>query len=147
MPESAIQVEIARTYDATPEQVWAAWVDPEQVARWWGPDCFETPLDTVVIEPRPGGRYDLTMIDTNSGTAYPVRQEIVELSAPELLVLRHEPMPEHGLHEPIVTRLEFHREDGGTRLEVTGGPYNAAMGPNAEQGWGEQLDKLARLLA
>jgi hypothetical protein len=34
-----------------------------------------------------------------------------------------------------------------TRLEVTGGPYNAATGPNAEQGWSEQLDKLARLLA
>ena len=151
MPDSAThsdhQVAITRTYDAPREQVWEAWVDPEQVARWWGPECFETPLDSIVIEPRVGGRYHLTMVDTTSGTRYPVRQEILELSAPELLVLRHEPMPEHGLLEPIVTRLEFHAHDGGTRVEVTGGPYNAEMGPNAEQGWSEQLDKLARLLS
>lgn len=150
MPDSATQnarqVEITRTYDAPPEVVWEAWVDPAQVARWWGPECFETPLDSVVIEPRQGGRYHLTMVDSRSGTEFPVRQEILEFSPPELLVLSHEPMPEHGLLEPIVTRLEFHAHEGGTRLEVTGGPYNAEMGPNAEQGWSEQLDKLARML-
>jgi uncharacterized protein YndB with AHSA1/START domain len=150
MPDSATQnarqVEIVRTYDAPPEVVWEAWVDPAQVAQWWGPDCFDTPLDSIVIEPHAGGRYDLTMVDTRSGTEFPVRQEILEFSPPELLVLSHEPMPEHGLLEPIVTRLEFHAHEGGTRLEVTGGPYNAEMGPDAEQGWSEQLDKLARML-
>ena len=151
MPDSATQsdhqVAIVRTFDAPPEQVWQAWVDPAQVAQWWGPDGFETPVDSVVIELRPGGRYDLLMVDTRTGGEFPVRQEVLEVSAPELLVLRHEPMPEHGLLEPIVTRIEFHAHDGGTRLEVTGGPYTAEMGPNAEQGWGEQLDKLARLLS
>jgi len=151
MPDSATQnahqVVISRTYDAPPEVVWAAWVDPTQVALWWGPECFETPLDSIVIEPRVGGRYHLTMVDTTSGTAFPVRQEILEISPPELLVLSHDPMPEHGLLEAVVTRLEFHPHDGGTRLEVTGGPYNAEMGAGAEQGWSEQLDKLARVVS
>jgi len=151
MPDSATQnahqVVISRTYDAAPEVVWAAWVDPAQVALWWGPECFETPLDSIVIEPRVGGRYHLTMVDTTSGTAFPVRQEILEISPPELLVLSHDPMPEHGLLEAVVTRLEFHPHDGGTRLEVTGGPYNAEMGAGAEQGWSEQLDKLARVVS
>src|SRR5215218_9998749 len=52
---------------------------------------FDAPLDSVVIEPRPGGRYDLLMVDTGSGKQYPVRQEVLEASAPELLVLRHAP--------------------------------------------------------
>ncbi len=43
MPDSATQsdrqVAIVRSFDAPPEQVRQAWVDPEQVARWWGPDC------------------------------------------------------------------------------------------------------------
>ena len=151
MPDSATQnahqVVSSRTYDAPPEVVWAAWVDPTQVALWWGPECFETPLDSIVIEPRVGGRYHLTMVDTTSGTAFPVRQEILEISPPELLVLSHDPMPEHGLLEAVVTRLEFHPHDGGTRLEVTGGPYNAEMGAGAEQGWSEQLDKLARVVS
>ena len=46
-----------------------------------------------------------------------------------------------------MTRIEFHAQDGGTRVEVTGGPYPAEMGPHAEQGWSEQFDKLARLLS
>jgi uncharacterized protein YndB with AHSA1/START domain len=151
MPDSATQsdrqVAIVRTFDAPPEQVWEAWVDPAQVAQWWGPGDFETPIDSVVIELRPGGRYDLLMVETRSGESSPVRQEIVEVSVPELLVLRHEPMPQYGLHDPIVTRVEFHAHDGGTRLELTGGPYTPEMGPHAEQGWAEQLDKLVRLLS
>ena len=150
MPDSATQsdrhVAIVRTFEAPPEQVFEAWVDPAQVAQWWGPECFETPADSVVIELRPGGRYDLLMVDTSSGNQYPVRQEILEVSVPELLVLRHEPMPEHGLLEAIMTRVEFHEQDGGTRVEVSGGPYSAEMGPNAEAGWNQQLDKLVRLL-
>ena len=56
-------------------------------------------------------------------------------------------MPDHGMLKEIVTRIEFHAHEGGTRVEVTGGPYPAEMGAFAEQGWGQQFDKLARLLS
>jgi uncharacterized protein YndB with AHSA1/START domain len=151
MPDSATQsdyqVAIVRTFDAPPEQVWQAWADPAQVAQWWGPDGFETPVDSVVIELHPGGRFDLLMVDTRTGNEFPVRQEVLELSAPELLVMRHEAVPEHGMLKPIVTRIEFHAHEGGTRVEVSGGPYPAEMGAFAEQGWREQFDKLVRLLS
>jgi uncharacterized protein YndB with AHSA1/START domain len=151
MSDSATQpdyeVAIVRTLDAPPERVWEAWVDPLQVAQWWGPDGFETPPDSVVIELRVGGRYDLMMVDTRSGGEFPVRQEVLEVSAPELLVLRHEAMPDHGMLKPVVTRIEFHEHEGGTRVEVSGGPYPAEMGAFAEQGWREQFDKFARLLS
>jgi hypothetical protein len=54
-------------------------------------------------------------------------------------------MPEFGL-EATTTRVELHDEDGRTRLTVTGGPYTDEMRGNAETGWSQQLDKLARLL-
>jgi uncharacterized protein YndB with AHSA1/START domain len=151
MPDSATQSEkqiaITRTFDATPEQVWQAWTDPAQVVHWWGPEGFETPPDSVVIELRPGGRYDLVMVDTRTGGEFPVRQEVLEASPPGLLVLCHEPMPDHGMLQEIVTRIEFHAHEGGTRVEVSGGPYPAEMGAFAEQGWGQQFDKLERLLS
>jgi uncharacterized protein YndB with AHSA1/START domain len=87
------------------------------------------------------------MVDTRTGGEFPVRQEVLEVSPPELLVVRHEPMPEHGLLDAIVTRIEFHAHEGGTRVEVSGGPYPAEMGAFAEQGWREQFDKLGRLLS
>jgi uncharacterized protein YndB with AHSA1/START domain len=151
MPDSATQrehhVAIVRTFDAPPELVWAAWADPAQVAQWWGPDGFDVPLDSVVVELRAGGRFELLMRDMRTGNEFPVRQEVLEASAPELLVMRHEAVPEHGLLEPILTRLEFHAHNGGTRLEVTGGPYPPEMGPHAEEGWVQQLDKLARVVS
>jgi uncharacterized protein YndB with AHSA1/START domain len=147
MPDSATQVHVSRTFDAPREQVFEALVDPEQVTQWWGPEHFDVPRDSVSIDPRAGGRYDLVMVESASGREFPVRQELLEVSAPELLVMLHEPVPEHGLHEAIITRVELHEQDGSTRVEVTGGPYPPEMGPNAELGWQQQLDKLERLLS
>ena len=141
------QVEVDRTFDAPLEAVFAAFTDPDQVTEWWGPEHFHVPRESVAIDLRAGGRYDLTMVQTGSGQEFPVRQEIVEVSAPALLVLLHEPMPEFGLVEAIETRVEFHEEDGGTRVLVTGGPYPPEMGPNAQMGWEQQLDKMAGLLS
>ena len=143
---SATQVAVTRSFAASREQVFAAFVEPAQVARWWGPEHFDVPLDSVTIDPRPGGRYDLTMVEAG-GTEYPVRQEVMEIDPPALLLLRHEPMPEHGMHEAIDTRIELHEEDGGTRVEITGGPYPAEMGAGAQMGWEQQLDKLGRLIS
>src|ERR671916_331464 len=109
MPDSATQsdrhIAIVRTFDAPPEQVWQAWSDPAQVAQWWGPEGFDIPADSVAVDLRAGGRFDLLMVDPRSGTEYPVRQEVLEALPSELLVLRHEPVPEHGLLEAIMTRV------------------------------------------
>ncbi len=147
MPESATQVDVTRVFDAPREAVFAAFTDPEQVMQWWGPEHFDVPRDSVTIDLREGGRYDLTMVQTGSGHEFPVRQEILEVSSPELLILRHEPMPDFGMLEAIDTRIEFHDEGGATRVEITSGPYSAEMGPNAQMGWEQQLDKLAGLLS
>jgi uncharacterized protein YndB with AHSA1/START domain len=147
MPESATQVDVTRVFDAPREAVFAAFTDPEQVMQWWGPEHFDVPRESVTIDLREGGRYDLTMVQKDGGQEYPVRQEILELDPPELLVLRHEPMPDFGMLEAIDTRVEFHHDGGATRVEITSGPYSAEMGPNAQTGWEQQLDKLAGLLS
>lgn len=141
------EVAITRTYDASREEVWRALTEPDDVARWWGPDGFEVPRDSVDIDLRPGGRLHLVMIDGRNGQEFPVRQDILEVTAPELLVLRHEAVPEHGLDDVVVTRIELHEQEGGTRMEVTGGPYSEAMGPMAQTGWEQQLERLVQVLA
>ena len=35
---------VTRVFDAPVEQVWKAWIDSEQVMRWWGPKGFTSPL-------------------------------------------------------------------------------------------------------
>jgi uncharacterized protein YndB with AHSA1/START domain len=38
------EIVITRVFDAPIELVWKAWVDPEMVKQWWGPDGFTAPV-------------------------------------------------------------------------------------------------------
>ena len=35
---------VTRTFNAPAEQIWKAWIDPELVMRWWGPNGFACPI-------------------------------------------------------------------------------------------------------
>lgn len=46
---------VQKTIAATPERLFAAWTEPEELRRWWGPDgvrCIDPEVDLRV-----GGRY------------------------------------------------------------------------------------------
>src|SRR5262252_8303636 len=101
------EITIARVFDAPREMVFKAWTDPDQVARWFGPAGFDIPRESVEIDPRVGGNVSLRMVHPESGMEYPLRYEIVELIAPELLVLKSGPMPEAGLDHPTFARIEL----------------------------------------
>ena len=141
------EVLITRVFDAPRQQVFAAWTDPEQVARWFGPDGFDTPRETVRIDLRVGGRYELTMVRRDNGAEFAIGYEIVELVAPELLVLRSDPMPEAGMPEPTVVRIELHDHGAKTRMTLTDGPLPPAGRDHADAGWRAAVEKLARLVA
>jgi uncharacterized protein YndB with AHSA1/START domain len=138
------QVLITRIFDAPRELVFRAWTDPDQVAQWFGPEHFDTPRQTVEIDLRIGGRYELTMVQRHSGARFPVRYEIVELDPPRLLVLRSEPMPEVGIHGATFTRVELHDHGDKTRMTLSDGPYTEAG--HAEAGWHAAFGKLDALV-
>jgi uncharacterized protein YndB with AHSA1/START domain len=140
------EVLITRIFDAPREQVFRAWTDPDQVAQWYGPEHFDTPREKIRIDLRVGGRYELTMVQRSNGAEFPAGYEIVELVEPELLVLRSDPMPEYGMPEPVVTRVEFHDHGDKTRMTLSDGPYPANRA-DAEAGWNGAFDKLAKLVA
>jgi uncharacterized protein YndB with AHSA1/START domain len=96
----------------------------------------------VQIDLRVGGRYELVMVQRDSGAEFPVGYEIVEIVEPELLVLRSDPMPEAGMHEPTIVRVELHDHGDKTRMTLSDGPYPAGL-RHAEAGWIAAFDKLA----
>ena len=140
------EVLITRIFDVPREEVFRAWTHPDEVARWYGPEHFDTPREHIRIDLRVGGRYELTMVRRDNGAEYPIGYEIVELVEPALLVLRSDPMPDAGMHEPTVTRVELHDHGDKTRMTLTDGPY-PGEGEHAEAGWNSAFDKLAALVA
>jgi uncharacterized protein YndB with AHSA1/START domain len=140
------EVLITRIFEAPREQVFRAWTDPDEVAAWYGPDQFDTPRERIHIDLRVGGRYELTMVQRGGGAEFAIGYEILELVEPELIVLRSDPMPEAGMHEPTVVRVEFHDHGAKTRMTLSDGPYPPGSG-HAEAGWRAAFDKLAALVA
>lgn len=69
-----------RTFDATREQVWSAFTDPEIVPRWWGPHGSTTTVAEMDV--RPGGtwRYVSSAVDRDDVAFY---GEYLEGSPPE----------------------------------------------------------------
>jgi uncharacterized protein YndB with AHSA1/START domain len=140
------EVLITRIFEAPRDRVFRAWTDPDEVAAWYGPEHVDIPRDRIHIDLRVGGRYELTMVQRGSGTEYTIGYEIVELVAPELIVMRSDPMPEAGMHEPTIVRVEFHDHGAKTRVTLSDGPFPPDGRGHAEAGYVAAFDKLATLV-
>jgi uncharacterized protein YndB with AHSA1/START domain len=104
---------------------------------------MRTPRDRIRIDLRVGGRYELTMVSLDGDREFSIGYEIVELSPPELLVLRSDPIP--GAEPSPTVRVALEDLGGTTRMTLTDGPLAFARA-QAEAGYRAALDKLAEHL-
>jgi uncharacterized protein YndB with AHSA1/START domain len=146
-PAAGHQVLITRIFEAPRDQVFRAWTDPDEVARWYGPAHMDAPRERIRIDLRVGGRWELTMVRRDGSGEMTIGYEIVELVEPELLVLRSDPMPEMGMEEGTVVRIELHDHGEKTRMTLSDGPLPPGGRDPAEQGWNAAVDKLAAHLS
>jgi uncharacterized protein YndB with AHSA1/START domain len=77
---------LVRNLDATPAEIWEAWTNPDEAARWWHPRGLSTPRESVSIDARVGGRYADTMANDASGEEYVTAGEYREVVPMEKLV-------------------------------------------------------------
>jgi uncharacterized protein YndB with AHSA1/START domain len=138
---------ITRIFEAPRERVFRAWTDPDEVAAWFGPESFDTPRESIHIDLRVGGRFELTMVQHGGRRELAIGYDIIELVEPELIVLRSDPMPEMGMHEPTVVRVELHDHGDKTRMTLSDSPHPPESRRGAEAGWTAAFEKLARLVA
>jgi uncharacterized protein YndB with AHSA1/START domain len=139
--ETSLRVE--RSFDASPEEVFDAWTNPEVLRRWWVADpSWTTPLAEVDL--RVGGRYRLSMEDPGTGARHTVGGEYSEVSRPERLSYSWcwEEDGRPGDHVSTVT-VEFRRERERTTvvLEHTGLASADSRDQHAH-GWAGCLESL-----
>lgn len=143
-------VHISRWFAAPPELVYRAFVDPQQLAQWFGPLQFVVPLSSVDVDPTPGGHWRMTMVDKDDPEAVaPISATFTEIVENQLIVgyelTRGFPGLEDGTK--VTMSVEFVPENGGTRLELHQGPLPEAMKEAARVGWQQSLYKLEALMA
>jgi uncharacterized protein YndB with AHSA1/START domain len=61
-PGRDLAVRVERRFEASPERVYDAWLDPALLSRWmFGPDVREEEILHVRLDARPGGRYSFAV--------------------------------------------------------------------------------------
>jgi uncharacterized protein YndB with AHSA1/START domain len=59
---------IVRIIEASPDAAFAAFIEPDQLALWWGPD--DGPVLSVEIDPRVGGKFHIRFRLAEDGTEH-----------------------------------------------------------------------------
>jgi len=141
-------VRVVRVFDAPRDLVWRAWTEPEQLARWWGPRGLSTPLQSIVMDVRPGGEFRLTMVSDADGTEFPGTGAFREVVPPERLVFAETANPGDPIAEmvAVVTFTDLGDDRTEVVLDVTL-RTTADIRDGAEAGWGSSFDRLAEVLA
>jgi uncharacterized protein YndB with AHSA1/START domain len=135
------ELSYTRMFDAPRELVFRCMLEPEHLTHFWGPAGVSTPLETIKVDPRPGGVFETIMVSDSDGSRYPTRAVYVEITEPERIVWTE---PGSG----VMTTSTF-RDLGGTRTELQIRQTNAPEGyrsPEARAGFATSLDRFAAYL-
>jgi uncharacterized protein YndB with AHSA1/START domain len=140
---TATKLRLERTFDASAEEVFDAWTNPEVLRRWWGANpSWVTPVAEVDL--RVGGHYRLSMEDPTTGATYTVGGEYREVTRPERLVYswRWESGGEDPDHTSTVT-VEFLGEGERTTIVLEHSDLPTAESRDAHrEGWIGCLENL-----
>ena len=143
--QTPLTLELKRVFAAPRPLVFKAWVDPVQLAIWWGPKGFTNPV--CEADARPGGAI-LIHMRAPDGVVYPMSGEFIEVTPPERLVFTSAALDANGQHM-FVNRntITFSEVAGGTELAlhvdvISTTPAAPRYLKGMEMGWKLSLDRL-----
>jgi uncharacterized protein YndB with AHSA1/START domain len=142
-------IEITRVLPAPPERVYEAFTDADQFAQWYGPDGFPVERGTVEIDARVGGHQRFVMVaDHDPSMRSGFDGHFVEVAQNKVLAIEGawDGIPGQTDKWPAGLRVEFHDEEGRTRLVVMEGPHPPGSADLGRQAWEMMLPKLESLL-
>ena len=155
---------ITRVLDAPRSQVFSAWTDPVQMAKWWGPHSVTNVVSDMDV--RPGGSYRIVMHGPD-GTEYPIKGTYRRIDPPARLVMTvdasEHPKEWHDLVKPGRTEDEKNPcglmldtitfEDLGAKTRVTVRARfetpeirDAMLTMGICDGWVQSLERLAEVV-
>ena len=128
--------------DAPVQTVWDAFMTPETFCRFFAPEGLSIPLESVVIEPRVGGRFECTMVFDESGEENPNRGVLVEFDPP------HRYVGAEDMWGGFLSSWDFDDDDGGTLITVVqqGLPPELVGNPEVIEAFRSSYRKLGTVL-
>jgi uncharacterized protein YndB with AHSA1/START domain len=137
-------LKLEREFKAKPDKVFAAWIEPEQIAKWFGPEGMTIPRKE--IDARVGGKW-LTTMRGPDGVDRTVSGVYREVDRPRRLVFTwawHND-GKRG-HETEVT-VDFRAKGSGTLMTLTQRTFAESKDRDMHQmGWSSSFNDLAKFL-
>jgi uncharacterized protein YndB with AHSA1/START domain len=138
------EVIITRDFNAPREVIWNAFFDPAQLAKFWGPIGTHTPLESVVLEPWVGGRFETLMVADDGSGEFPSKAKFTEINEPESFAFAE---AEEGL-SMVTTSTFTDLGDGRTRMVIhQRNVPEMYRTPEALAGFNTSLDRFEQYLA
>ena len=138
-------LEIERVLPGARESVFAAFSDPQELAKWWGPEGYA--VANLEFEPRVGESYRIEM-QPPEGDSFHLTGEFREVDAPKRLAFTFVWEPADPDDVETLAALSFRDLDGSTEVRFTQGPFKTeARRALHRDGWGDSFDKLERVLS
>jgi uncharacterized protein YndB with AHSA1/START domain len=137
---------ITRAFAAPRSVVWRFFTEGPRLAEWFGPVGVAVDPATTVVEPRVGGRWELTMVDQDCKYS-PIRGVFTAFDPEEYLEIRMSARPDPGVElDDIVVRLWFHDHGDRTRLTLHQGPFEPEFRARTAEGWELSFGKIDQLV-
>lgn len=146
---------LTRVFDAPVSLVWKMWTDPQEVAKWWGPDHFTSHDNKIDL--RVGGKYIFVMVtpdghDSYSGGTYkeivPMKKIVVTDSFTDkdgnVVSPKTYGMPDSFPETSEIT-ITFDEKDGKTTMNIVYTDITGIEGKMLEDmtaGWNQSLNKM-----
>jgi len=147
--ETEMSLTLTQQVKASPQRVFDAWLDPQLICKWLGPKVWVESCETVVLEPRVGGKYQLR----TRTRAIPGREGCSGggVSGVYRQIDRHTRLSFTWIRageeiETLVT-VQFEPSGGGTLVTLTHQGFTSEQAREQHaQGWSGSLVQLADLL-
>jgi uncharacterized protein YndB with AHSA1/START domain len=138
-------LELERTLAGPPSEVFAAFVEPEELARWWGPEGFSIPR--LEWDPRVGAGYRIEM-QPPDGSPFHLSGEFREVGPPSRLAFTFRWEPPDPDDVETLAALSFEPAgDASTKVALSQGEFTTEERLELHRGgWTESFDKLERIL-
>jgi uncharacterized protein YndB with AHSA1/START domain len=139
---SAYGIRITRAFDGPRERIWREWTEPESFADWFGGAQCEIPLFSVLMDVRPGGRWQLTMFCPPNRRRIDWQGEYREVRPPERLVFTMTDQPDPDAFELITVVLTALGDDRTEMRFEQRGAMSPEQYDRATEGWGGFFDRI-----